>query len=266
MHNVPGRSVISNCGFYTENISSFLDHHLQPIAQKVNSFIKDTNHFLRKIKSLGQLPEGAILCTIDVVGLYPNIPHEEGLASLRKFLDARTEKKVTTETLLELAEIVLKNNIFQFNEKTLKQLRGTAIGTKFAPPYAIIFMADLEERILKDIELKPRIWWRYIDDIFFIWEHGEDSLKQFIETLNACHPTIKFTAEWSKEEINFLDVNVRLKNRQLETDLHIKPTDTRQFVDSASFDFVIQPLFSSIISHDFLFHFSIRSFGENSRH
>ena len=93
--HVPGRPVISNCGFYTENISSFLDHHLQPIAQKVNSFIKDTNHFLRKIKSLGQLLEKAILCTIDVVGLYCNIPHEEDLDLLRKFLDARTEKKVT---------------------------------------------------------------------------------------------------------------------------------------------------------------------------
>ena len=46
LRNVPGRPVISNCGFYTENISSFLDHHLQPIAQKVNSFIKDANHFL----------------------------------------------------------------------------------------------------------------------------------------------------------------------------------------------------------------------------
>ena len=200
----------------------------------MNSFIKDTNHFLRKIKSLDQLPEGAILCTIDVVGPYPNIPREEGLASLRQFLDVRTEKKVTTETLLELAEIVLKNNIFQFSQKTLKQLRGTATGTKFAPPYAIIFMTDLEESILKDIELQLHIWWRYIDDIFFIWEHGEDSLKHFIETLNASRPTIKFTAEWSKEEINFLDVNVRLKNRQLETDLHIKPTDTHQFLDSTS--------------------------------
>ena len=95
LHNVAGRPVISNCGFYTENISSFLDHHLQPLAQKVNLFIKDTNHFLRKLKSLGQIPEGAILCTIDVVGLYPNMPHEKGLTSLRKFLDARTEKKVT---------------------------------------------------------------------------------------------------------------------------------------------------------------------------
>ena len=126
----------------------------------MNSFIEDTKHFLRMIKSLGQLPEGAILCTIDVVGLYSNIPHEEGLASLRKFLDARAEKKVTTETLLELAEIVLKNNIFQFNEKTLKQLRGTAIGTKFAPPNAIIFIAHLEERILEEIKLQSRIWWR----------------------------------------------------------------------------------------------------------
>ena len=111
LHNIPGRPVISNYRFHTENISSFVDYHLQPIAQKVNSFIKDTNHFLRKIKSLGQLPEGAILC-INVVGLYPNIPHEEGLASLRRFLDTRTEKKVTTKTLVELAEIVLKNNIF----------------------------------------------------------------------------------------------------------------------------------------------------------
>ena len=117
LHNVPGRPVISNCGFYTENISSFLDHHLQPIAQKVNSFIKNTNHVLRKFESLGQLPEGAIPCTIDIAGLYPNIPHEEGLVSLRKFLDARAEKKVTTETLLELAEIVLKNKSFSSMKK-----------------------------------------------------------------------------------------------------------------------------------------------------
>ena len=68
LHNVPGRPAISNCGFCTENISSFLDPHLQPIAQKVNSFIKDTNHFLQKIESLGQLPEllSALLMLLDI--------------------------------------------------------------------------------------------------------------------------------------------------------------------------------------------------------
>ena len=99
--------------------------------------------------------EGHILCTIDVVALYPNISHEKGMASFRKFLHAKTEKKVITETLVELSEIVLKNNIFQFNEKILKELRGLAIGTKFAPPYAIIFMAYLGEKILEDNELQP---------------------------------------------------------------------------------------------------------------
>ena len=75
---------------------------------------------------------------------------------------------MTTETLIEVAEIILKNNIFQLNEKKLKQLRGTTIGTKFVPLYAILFMVDLDKRILEDIELQPRIWGRYIDDTFLL--------------------------------------------------------------------------------------------------
>ena len=234
LHDVPGRPVISNCGFYTENISSFLDHHLQPLAQRVKSYIKDTNHFLNKIKKIGKLPEGAILCTMDVVGLYPNIPHGEGLASLYKFLETRENKQISSDTLAELAEIVLKNNIFEFDEKTFKQKRGTAIGTKFAPPYAILYMADLEEKLLEIFEKKPMIWWRYIDDIFFIWEHGEESLRDFIDQVNLFHPTIKFTAEYSKEEVNFLDLNIKLIDGELKTDLFVKPTDTHQFLDPTS--------------------------------
>ena len=89
LHDVPGRPVISNCGYYTENISSFLDFHLQPLAREVKSYIKDTNDFLKKLRSLPNLPDDIILCTVDVVGLYPNIPHDEGLSSLRKRLDLR---------------------------------------------------------------------------------------------------------------------------------------------------------------------------------
>ena len=75
LQNVPGRPVILNCSFYTENISSFLDYHLQPLAQKVKSYIKNTNYFLNKIKELGSLPDRAILCAMDAVDLYLNIPH-----------------------------------------------------------------------------------------------------------------------------------------------------------------------------------------------
>ena len=133
----------------------------------MKSHIKDTNHFLSKLKSLGKLPQGAILRTIDVVGLYRNIPYSEGLHSLRRFLELRDNKQIPSDTLIELAEIVLKNKFFELDQKTFKQVRGTAIGTKFAPPYAILFMADLEEKILNVFQEKPMISWRYIDDIFF---------------------------------------------------------------------------------------------------
>ena len=69
---------------------------------------------------------------------------------------------------------------------------------------------------------------------FFIWEHGEESLEKFLNKLNSFHPTIKFTAEYSKEAINFLDVSIRLVEGELMTDLFVKPTDTHQFLDPSS--------------------------------
>ena len=82
-------------------------------------------------------------------------------------MDSRVDKQVTTDTMMELAELVLKNNIFGFSDNTYKQIRGTAIGTKFAPPYAVLFMPALEEKILNKVKKKPNVWLRYTDDIFF---------------------------------------------------------------------------------------------------
>ena len=89
LYNVPGRPVISNSGYYTENISAFLEYHLKSISQKVKSYIKDTNDFLSKLNALPSLPEDTILCTLDVVGLYPNIPHKDGLVAMWKALDGK---------------------------------------------------------------------------------------------------------------------------------------------------------------------------------
>ena len=84
-----------------------------------------------------------------------SIPNEEGLRFLRNLLQKRSNKNVTTGTLIELAELVLQDNYFEFKERYLKQIRGTAIGTKLAPPYAIIYMAALEEDFLETLTKKP---------------------------------------------------------------------------------------------------------------
>ena len=66
------------------------------------------------------------------------------------------------------------------------------------------------------------------------WEHGEEELKKFLETLNCYHPTIKFTAEYSRAKIDFLDVADMKKGNQLVTDLYVKPTDTHQHLQNSS--------------------------------
>ena len=65
-----------------------------------------------------------------------------------------------------MAEIVLKNNLFEFNNKVFQQISGTTIGTKFAPPYACIYMNTGEQDFLETQELQPLLWLRFIDDIF----------------------------------------------------------------------------------------------------
>ena len=112
LFDVSGRPVISNCGTPTVNASEF-EHHLKPVLQEGQSYIKETRDFLNKIKNVNAILENAILVTADVVGLYPIIPHQTGLVALRKTLDKRKTHKVSTGKLDKMTEFVLKN--FQFS-------------------------------------------------------------------------------------------------------------------------------------------------------
>ena len=71
LFNVPGRPVIFNSGMPTEKISKFLDDHLKTVMQKGLSYIRDSQHLFKKIKTIGGVPENAILVTADVVVYIP---------------------------------------------------------------------------------------------------------------------------------------------------------------------------------------------------
>ena len=77
----------------------------------------DTNHFLLKFGQIVRVPEGALLCTVDVVALYPSMPHEEGLEAVREVLDRRVHPSAATDALIELALLVLDKNCFKFDNK-----------------------------------------------------------------------------------------------------------------------------------------------------
>ena len=115
--NCPGRPVISSCNTPTEKILAFVDTQIKPLVSQIPSFVKDTNHFLNKLMVTGTFPDGVILVTIGAVGLYTDIPHDEGLTAVRKALDSRCDSEISKNHIVDLAELVLKNNNFEFDGK-----------------------------------------------------------------------------------------------------------------------------------------------------
>ena len=95
-------------------------------------------------------------------------------------------------------------------------------------------MDQVETDFLQTQKFQPLVWFRYIDDIFFIWTHGEENLREFLEEFNKFHPNIKFKHEVSEENVTFLDLNVKLSNGSISTGLHIKPTDRHQYLHFSS--------------------------------
>ena len=119
-----------------------------------------------------------------------------------------------------MAAFVLKINYFEFNGEIKHQISGTAIGTKFSPTYFSIFCRRKETN--------------FLDDVFFTWTHGKEKLEEFLKDFSNHCPNIKFTYEFNKENIPFLDLNVSFSGVQLTTDLHIKSTGKHQHLPYTS--------------------------------
>ena len=144
----PGRPIVSGCNSITEKLSQFVDYHSKHLVPLMPAFLQDTPDLLRHIDVLNTIPmpPNSFPVSIDVVGLYSNIPTEEGISAMRRALDTRNDKTVTTNTLIEMLNHMLKLNIFEFNSDLYIQNVGTAMGTKAAPTIANIFWRKLTSK------------------------------------------------------------------------------------------------------------------------
>ena len=235
----PGRPIVSDCGSETYMTAAFIEYYLNPLSVRHASYIKDTYHFVDTIKAI-TVPKEAILFSIDIDSLYTNIETRAGLEAVKIMFDKYPDSSRPEEELLELLEINLTRNDFEFNNKYYLQIKGTAMGKRFAPSYANIYMALWEETALAKCNLKPTHYFRFLDDIFGIWPHSEEDFLEFIGVLNSHHRSIKLKYTTSKESIDFLDVSV-YKGNQFETNqkldlkVYFKDTDTHALLHKSSF-------------------------------
>ena len=92
-------------------------------------------------------------------------------------------------------------------------------------------MDKVEREFLVAENIKPWVWLRYIDDIFFIWTKSENKLESFLQRLTTFHPNLKIAHEKSKTSVHFLDVVARINGNKFETNLYSKLSDYHQFLE-----------------------------------
>ena len=236
----PPRPICNSKQTPTEKISEWVDDQLQPLVKELPSYIQDDNDFLRKIDNINEthhLPPDTLLVTWDVKSLYTNIPEQGGTAACRHYLSSNGRSINVIEIVMKFVGLILNCNHFTFGNAFFLQKSGTAMGTRMAPSYANLFMGFLETDLLNSAPEKPLVWYRYIDDVFFIWTHGREKYEEFFRFCNNNRFGMIF--EVTKDSVSnisvpFLDVLVILLNGKLKTDLYSKPTDKFQYLNFAS--------------------------------
>ena len=75
-----------------------------------------------------------------------------------------------------------------------------------------MYMDEVETEFLQIQRFKPLVLMGFIDDMFFMWTHGEENLQNFMKEPKNFKSNLKFTFECNRNSANFLDLNVKLNN------------------------------------------------------
>ena len=83
--NPSGRPIVAGSGEPTEKISQLLDHFIGPLVPLSKSYIRDSTHLINILNKC-TVQQGMLLCMLDITSLYTNIPHNEGIQSIKEML------------------------------------------------------------------------------------------------------------------------------------------------------------------------------------
>lgn len=240
-----GRPIVSDCSSESNNLSAYIESYLAKISNKHPSYIKDTYDFISKILDK-VIPVNSLFVTFDVTSLYTNMNLNRSIAVVKQFFKLYPDDTRPDELLLQALENILKHSDFEFNNETFIQTTGIAMGKRFAPSLANLYLTHLDDIILEGYLddfgniTKPLFFYRFIDDGFLIWPSTEELLVKFCAVLNNIIPGITLTTHISKTHVEFLDTIVYsyfgLNNlRHLTNNIFFKPTNSHQLLHKQSY-------------------------------
>ncbi|RYX84500.1 hypothetical protein EON73_03315, partial [bacterium] len=233
----PGRKVrpiTPNINSPTEKLAKWLLRYFNSLPIKFETAsIKNSIDFVREAREV-TIENDELIVSFDAESLYTNIPMDETMICLRDLLTMNHVIEEEVNELVGLTELCMKESYFQCNGKYYRQKFGCSMGSALSPFLANLFMSHFETT-LKNGGNFPRVWFRYVDDVFSIIK--KHKLRQFLHRLNHTqYKTIKFTYEEEvNDQLNFLDVTVIRNNGKLEFDIYRKPTNTMRYITSDSY-------------------------------
>lgn len=234
---VPLRPVVSSINCPTMHLAKLIDITLQPLVTSSKVYLRDTKHFLQVLEGLkSQDLSNCKLFSLDVEALYPSVPHEGAVEAVKTLLMDNGWDGEKLDFFLKIVGFVLENSFFQFNGVFFKQTRGVPIGSKCGCTIASVFMLFIEKNFVENFKGKqPKVYFRYIDDIFGVWDGSQTEFEEYFESFNCFNPFIKFTNTGLQSELNVLDTTVCLnENGILKVKLFTKPTDRKMLLNYQS--------------------------------
>lgn len=124
----------------TSRIGRYIDFHLQPLVKSMPSYLKDTKDTIALLQQVNYSED--LLVTADVTALYTCIPHDLGLSAIELYLSrSKCIPRIQKIFIMDLLHCATKHNYFWYNNNFFLQQKGVAIGPKFAPSLANLFMA-----------------------------------------------------------------------------------------------------------------------------
>ena len=232
--NMEYREIVAAERAPTQRTARFLVAEFTKIINKQqnNSSIKNTKQFTERLQEHGSIKEDEIMVSFDVKSLFPSVPVKEAIKVLEEELTNNNIDKAVVKQLIELTRLCMEEAYFTFRGKFYKQTNGLPMGNPLSPFLSDLFMSKIETS-LKQQEVLPNLWVRYVDDVFTIIK--KDKLQNTLEKINKAHQKIQFTYEEEKDgQLPFLDVLVTREVNSFNFNIYRKPTDTKRVIPSTS--------------------------------
>lgn len=110
--------------------------------------------------------DNCLLASIDVNSLYTNIQQKRALSAVEWALGSTDIKLKQKEFLLKALDLAMSHNFFWHDKEYFRQVKGVAMGAKYAPSAVNLFMSFWESEAIYQTNIPElRLYKRYIDDI-----------------------------------------------------------------------------------------------------